>query len=212
MLVYDHRVFQEEYSEENLDSKLRQLVQTKYGGAAVAVIGALDYVRQLYQGHYREHVPAILHPLRVAWLLLELDQYVNSKVCIAALLHSSLHDQLLTPPMIEQRFGVYVSKLVLSVGETFDCKENSSKNREARQEEWQKIMSGSHEIRSLRTCDDLDTVLSWQRLPASSPARSSLPLWLTEVRERALPLAHATNIHAYTLMLQEYEKLLKMKV
>jgi (p)ppGpp synthase/HD superfamily hydrolase len=209
MLLPDYRIFQDEYSVENLDNKLRQLAQGKYGSAAFPVLKALDYMEHLYEGKQRENLPLILHPLRVAWLLLELDQYATSKGCIAALLHETLCEQLLSAAEIEQRFGEYVLKLVLSVGDTFYSQRSLFEDEQLKQERWQEIMRSSHEVRSLRTFDDLDTILAWQLLPATSSVRSFLPHWLLDVHEKSLPLAHATNIHAYTIMLQVYENLSK---
>lgn len=207
MLLHEYSVFQNEYTEENLDRKLRQLIQRKYGSMGLSVINTLDRALNMYRGRYKDGIPFVLHPLRVTWMLLELDQYATSKMCIAALLHSAPHERLLTLAEIEREFGGYVSKLVQSIGDAFCCSAFSLEDHETRQRRWQKIMGESHEVRSLRTFDDLDTLLSWKFLSESSPIHSSLRLWLADVREMSLPLAHATNIGAYTIMRQEYEKL-----
>ena len=209
MLLHDYRIFQEEYTEEDLDGKLRLLAQSKYDSMASLVINALDCVRYVYRENLSNDPSSVLHPLWTVWLLLELDQYVTSKTCIAALLHSTLKKRLFTSSQIHDQFGGYVLKLVQSIGNPFCCRDCLLEDHEARQREWREIMGSSHEVRSLRTFDDLATILSWKFLSVSSAVHSTLYSRLAEVGEMSLPLAHATNIHAYEIMQQTYEHLLK---
>lgn len=197
------------FQPEKIEEKLRQIIQDKYGNMAKPVIEALERIKDLYQGPSGNGTAPVLHALRVTWLLLEWGQYVNSKVCIAALLHHAWYEGLLTSEEIEQKFGAYVLKLVQSIGISFCCTRYMQEDHVSKQQQWQTTMRGSHEVRTLRVFDDLENILTWQTIPPDSPARADIAHWWEDVCEMSVPLAHATNIQAYNIMRQAYEKRLK---
>ena len=65
-------------------------------------------------------------------------------------------------------------------------------------------MNNIHEIRAIKTFDALDNMMCWKSIPQEKIARKKIPRWLKEAKEMSLPLARATNIHAYNLMQELY--------
>lgn len=167
------------------------------------IIKALVFAKEAHksQNTYNE-LPFIIHPMRVALMLVRFERNVTTDVFIAALLHDILENTCLTYVDIEDKFGRYVAKLIQAVSIPHDIK-NLQEECEAKVKLWQKIMLNSHEVRAIKAFEDLDNVLCWRTIPNDSSERNKLPLWLKEAREMSLLLAHVTNLQAYKLMRQE---------
>src|SRR5437870_3896292 len=102
------------YTVEETEEYLRKLVNKKYSAEQVQQI--LRALKMAYSAHTNQirsnGEPYILHPMRVALMLVEFDQDIISKVFIAALLHDTVEKTEVTPSQIEDQFGRYVAKLV----------------------------------------------------------------------------------------------------
>lgn len=149
--------------------------------------------------------PYIIHPIRVALMLLKFDNDTISKVFIAALLHDILEKTDVPYWEIEERFGRYVAKLVQSLTRKHDDRQSLQEKIEAKRQNWLEIMSSSHETRMIRICEDLDNMYCWRTLLEDNPASKKIPRWLAEAQQMSLPLARTTNKQVYDVMRQECE-------
>jgi GTP pyrophosphokinase len=195
-----------EYTEEYLCDVVRCKYDQVY---ASQIFKALDLARGAHAGQFRcNNASYIVHPIRVALMLMRFERITTAKVVIAALLHDTLEKTCLKDDDIEQGFDKYVAKLVRSVTRNHNAQSLQEK-RIAKLQIWQEIMVSSHEVRAIKTFEDLDNMLCWKVISAESPCIKKIPRWLEEAQEMSLPLAHATNMEAYTLMRQEYEYYVK---
>lgn len=198
------------YTIEATEEFLRATVRSRYNEIdASQIFEALSLAYLAHDAQLRcDNVPFIIHPMRVALMLVKYDRSIISKVFIAALLHDTLEDTWLKSFEIEEKFGKYVAKLVQAVTRRHDTK-NLQEKREAKLQHWQEIMQGSHEVRIIKTFEDLDNIICWKAIPQEGPDQKKIPRWLEETREMSLPLAHATNMQAHKLMQLEYSYYVK---
>jgi guanosine-3',5'-bis(diphosphate) 3'-pyrophosphohydrolase len=194
-----------DYSREATEKYLREIVRRKYNDVDLTqIFDALALADQAHGTQLRyDGVPFIIHPMRVALLLLWFDRNITCKVFIADLLHDTLEKTHLQSFEIEAKFDMYVTKLVQSVTR-HDSTQNLQENRLAKLQNWREILLNSHEVRAIKTFEDLDNIICWKAIPERSPCHKKIHRWLDEARELSLPLARATNIQAYHLMCQEY--------
>jgi (p)ppGpp synthase/HD superfamily hydrolase len=153
--------------------------------------------------------PYFIHPMRVALMLLKFDKNTISKVFIAALLHDTVEKTTFTLGEIEESFGAYVAKLVQSVTRKHDERQSAQEKTEAKCQNWLEVMSGSHEVRMIKSCEDLDNIICWKSIPETAPCLNKVERWLIEAEKMSLPLARTTNSEVYNLMCQEYEYYVK---
>jgi len=143
--------------------------------------------------------------MRVALMLLRFDSDTISQVFIAALLHDTVEKTNITFPEIEKQFGEYVTKLVRSVTREHDEMQSPQEKTEAKYRNWLKVLSGSHVVRMIKVCEDLENMICWKSIPESYPDWKKIPRWLTEAHDMSLPLAQTTNWEAYNVMCKEYQ-------
>ncbi len=93
-------------------TKLLEKVKSYYDGKDIDMIQeAYLFAREAHQGQLRNSgEPYIVHPLRVAYTLAELELDVST--ISAGLLHDVLEDTKITMAELEQKFGTEVSQLV----------------------------------------------------------------------------------------------------
>ncbi len=189
---------------------LCDVVRCKYDEVyASRIFQALDLARGAHAGQFRcNDAPYIVHPMRVALMLMKFEKTTTAKVVIAALLHDTLEKTRLKNDDIEQAFDKYVAKLVRATTRNHDAQSLLEK-RMAKLHNWQEIMVSSHEVRAIKTFEDLDNMICWKAIPAENSCKNKIPRWLEEAQEMSLPLAHATNMEAYLVMRQEYEYYVK---
>ena len=183
---------------------LHEIVKNKFRDIdAPKIYEALDLARSAHKMQFRsDNVPFVIHPMRVALMLVHFDRNTTSKVFIAALLHDILEDTNVESSVIEEKFGKYVVKLVQSVTRLHKT-EDLQKKQEAKRQNWEDIILGDHEVRAIKTCEDLDNMICWKTIPLQNPIQNKIPRWLKEAQEMSLPLAYATNLQVYKIMQQE---------
>ena len=102
-----------EYTEEYLCDVVRSKYERAY---ASQIFKALDLARSAHDGQLRcNDAPYIVHPMRVAIMLIKFEKTTTAKVVIAALLHDTLEKTCLTKDDLERIFDKYVAKLVRSL-------------------------------------------------------------------------------------------------
>jgi|GEM_PF-789033 len=206
MITQEYNFLRCDYSLEDTTEYLREVIRKKYTEADVSqIFEAFTLAGYEHRGQYRaDGLPFIIHPMRVALMLVHFDRNITSKVFIAALLHDTLEDTDLSESVIEGKFGKYVAKLVQSVTIRYETQDFRDK-KAAKLQKWRELILSSHEARTVKTFEDLDNMICWKTIQAGCPEYKKIPRWLEEAREMSLPLAHATNAQAYLLMQKEYE-------
>lgn len=181
-----------------------ETVNKKYRATdAFQIFEALELARSAHEKQLRDdNVPFIIHPMRVALMLVHSERNVTSKVFMAALLHDTLEDTPVTVSLIEEKFGKFTARLVQSVTRR-DKTEELQQKREAKRQNWEEVILEDHEVRAIKTFEDLDNIICWKTIRPDSPIQGKIQRWLGEVQEMSLPLAHATNLQAYKIMQQE---------
>lgn len=81
------------------------------------VFRAVEFAARAHSGQYRKgtRIPYVLHPLRVAQILIEIE--APPIVVAAAILHDTVEDTAATIVEIESEFGLEVSELVVAASE-----------------------------------------------------------------------------------------------
>ena len=195
------------YTVEETEEYLKNVVNNKYTQEQIQqILEALNLARHAHRNQRRcDGVPYIIHPMRVALLLLKFDKDTLTQVFIAALLHDTVEKTDVTLSTIEERFGRYVAKLVHSLTREHNERQSPQEKTKAKYQNWLEVMSASHDVRMIRVCEDLDNMICWRLIPIGSPDREKIPRWLNEAKSMSLQLAGITNLEAYQVMRQEYE-------
>jgi (p)ppGpp synthase/HD superfamily hydrolase len=149
--------------------------------------------------------PYVIHPLRVSMLLLNYQSRVSPEVLIAALLHDALEDTSLTEDEVLTIFGRVVYKYLKAVTRYHAKNETPAIRGQEKFEKWKLIMKSTHKIRSIKTFDYLDNMISWKFISHDHPHIKKIPRWLGEAKSMYLPLAKITNKKAFILMKKELE-------
>ncbi len=196
-----------DYTVEKTEEYLRTIVKEKYAQEYVRqILEALNMARCAHKDQLRcNGAPYIIHPMRVALMVLKFDKDSISKVFIGALLHDTVEKTNITLSEIEERFGSYVAKLVRSVTRKHDERQSPQEKAASKHQNWLEVISDSHEVRMIKVCEDLDNMICWKSIPESDPGWEKIPRWLREAEKMSLPLAHMTNLEVHRVMRQEYE-------
>lgn len=168
------------------------------------ILKALEVAQQAHSNQLRDNGdPYIVHPMRVAMMLLFFEPGLPVNVFIAALLHDTLEDTSLKASDISDNFGNHVLLLVSSVTRKHGT-ESLQEKQQAKFDMWKKIMQAGHETRAIKTFDALDNMICWKTIPPTHSARAKIPRWLREAQTMSLPLARITNSKAYDMLKEQY--------
>lgn len=160
------------------------------------VLEAFEFAKKWHKGQKRdEGVPYIIHPVRVANILMKERNYYDPDVIIAALLHDVVEDSPVKAAEIGQKFGPEVKRLVSGMTRV--------KTRETKYIKFKKTMSSDYRVRMIKCADVLDNVRSW---PFSTKTYK-FPRWFKEAREMYLTLAKNTDMYIH----DEIKKLINSK-
>ena len=203
----EYNILHCDYKVQKTEEYLRTIVKEKYTQEHVRqILEALNMAHCAHKDQLRcNGAPYIIHPMRVALMLLKFDQDTISKVLIGALLHDTVEKTHITLSEIEEQFGRYVAKLVRSVTRKHDERQSLQEKSEAKYQNWLEVITASHEVRMIKVCEDLDNMICWKSIPESDPGWKKIPRWLRETEKMSLRLAHITNSEVYNVMRQEYE-------
>lgn len=116
-------------------TELLKAAQTKFRYEHARLIGtAAYYAAKAHKGQERKSGgPYVLHPIRVAKKLVELDdERIDVTTICAALLHDALEDTKLTTAQIDEQFGRDVTSLVQSLTK----KKNADKPKQEEDQEY----------------------------------------------------------------------------
>src|SRR5206468_12151163 len=94
--------------------------------------------------------PYVIHPMRVALMLIKFDKDTISKVIIGALLHDTVEKTAIGLAEIEEKFGAYVAELVQSVTREHNEEQSPQEKTEAKRQNWLKVRLASHGVRMIK--------------------------------------------------------------
>ncbi len=120
---------------------------------------AIEFAARAHRGQFRKgtQVPYILHPLRVAEILIEVD--AGNSLIVAALLHDTIEDTGTTAAGLAQRFGAQVAALVAAVSEP----DQAAPWEERKQHTIELLSTATTDALMLLCADKLDNVRSMRR-------------------------------------------------
>lgn len=207
MVDNEYNILYCDYTVAQTEDYLCTIVRGKYSQEQVRqILKALNMARCAHKDQRRcNGTPYLIHPMRVALMLLKFDNNAISKVITAALLHDTVEKTGITLSEIEEQFCRYVAKLVRFMTRKHDEMQSDQEKTEAKYQNWLDVLAGSHEVRMIKVCEDLDNMICWKSIPESASGRKKIPRWMIEAEKMSLPLAHMTNLEVYSVMRQEYE-------
>jgi guanosine-3',5'-bis(diphosphate) 3'-pyrophosphohydrolase len=176
--------------------KFRKLIKKFSEQDEKRVLQAFEYAKEQHHGQMRdENIPYIIHPVRVANILMEEINYYDPDVIIAALLHDVVEDTPVKIKEVGKKFGKEVKRLVAGL--------TRIKSRETKYSKFKKTAKSDYRTRVIKCADVLDNIRSW---PLSTK-KYKYTRWFREARELYLPLAENTDKHLYN----EMKKLINSK-
>ncbi len=144
---------------------------------------ALTLAKRAHQGQKRdEGDPYVIHPIRIANMLISDLKVTDGNIIIAALLHDVVEDTGITLEEIKEKFGEEVGELVHLL--------TRDKEKETKKEKFEKTLRGSAEDKLLKACDYLDNLRS---LLFRTDREERWQRHLREAEEMYIPMAEATR-------------------
>jgi SAM-dependent methyltransferase len=156
---------------------------------------AYHFAEESHRGQQRdEGTDYIIHPLRVACILLDELKITDSNVLCMALLHDVLEDCQVDYTNLEETFGESIASMVKVL-----TKEDRNRypSKEERNEEYLKrIKQAPQEIQLIKLADRLDNI----RYLHLSPSQEKQLKYYRETCEKYLPLAKEVSSYLYNQM------------
>ncbi len=120
------------------------------------IFHAIQFASAAHAGQYRKNtrVPYLIHPLRVAKILVEAD--CDERLAVAAVLHDTVEDCFVTLPQIEKLFGADVAVLVRGATEP----DKSAPWEDRKRHTIDFLATASLEMLLLSVADKLDNIRS----------------------------------------------------
>ncbi len=146
--------------------------------------------------------PYVIHPIRVAKMLLEDMEERDVNVIAAALLHDVVEDTSVTLEEIHQQFGQRIAELVNSVTRPRAKEETEADKLTTKPKNYQKIFASAPETICIKAADILDNMRSWVAGEAVVRAQGKLSRWLNEARSWYLPIGEKAG-HGIKEKMQE---------
>lgn len=146
----------------------------------------------------------IIHPVRVALWLVQ-QQCTDTNIIIAAILHDTLEDTVMTRQEIEDTFGREVLRLVEAVTRPGAGHDSEVEKRRTKPIFYKKVLQNNEKVRLIKTADYLDNMRSWAHIDPNNPSLRKFPRWIDEAKRFAIPIAQSVNMSAA----KEMEELVK---
>lgn len=199
--------FQKNHDYQFTEAHLHEVIAQRYPMDDVKRIkDALRLAREAHRDQSRdEGSPYIVHPMRVALLMMKYESPTTANMFIAALFHDMLEDTRLTEEEIRQTFGEQVLEYTLGITRYRPPEELPELKKQGKIRKWKQIMQSGQEIRAIKAFDYLDNMISWKFIPDDNPSFRKIPRWLMEAETMYLSLAEITNTTAFQMMKAELE-------
>lgn len=146
--------------------------------------GALEYARAKHEHQSRiGGAPYIVHPIRIANILLDEWRTDDADMIVAGLLHDIVEDTSTTVKELKQMFGNEVGSLVDGM--------TMWKGSETHEIYLRRVARGPEKLRLIKCADAVDNLRSW---PASTAeADEKFPRWWKQAHDHVLPMAEGVN-------------------
>ena len=163
------------------------------------ILSAIELAKKSHRGQKRyEGQDYIIHPLRIANCLIFELSIKDTDLIIASILHDVVEDSNTTIKEIISDFGEKVAELV--------DKLTRNKNKETKQEKFQKLMEESEDVRLLKALDWLDNIRSF---PFRKIEDKKFFRHVKEALNMYLPMAESVNFYIASEMRKIIETLPK---
>lgn len=164
--------------------KLNKYASTLFNLSAKAKIKkAINFAAKNHHGQLHSNgSPYIIHPLRVALILIEEIKIKNINLICAAILHDVIEDCPITYKKLEKLFGKTIANLVLGVTRVRDKNETEKEKAKNKIAKIKKIAKAKKQIKLLKLCDVLDSRRSETLIPKKSPLFKKIPRWHREFK------------------------------
>jgi (p)ppGpp synthase/HD superfamily hydrolase len=132
----------------------------------------------------------IIHPVRIANILIAEWSERDADVIIAGLLHDVIEDTQTTTREVKDAFGDVAAKLVDGM--------TMWKGSESPEVYLQRIARGTEKLRLIKCADVLDNLRSWHGCPKDVVLK--FPRWWRQTKDYVVPIAEATHKPAAKLI------------
>lgn len=148
---------------------------------------ALDFAKLAHNGQKRdEGTPYIMHPMRVANILMDEVAVMKPDMICTALLHDVIEDCGITMKELKNNFNESIAQMVKLL-----TKDPSVENHNRVYVE--SIMNAGDPVRLLKVCDRLDNLRSLR----FSGNKTKIRRYVSETEKKYIPMAEATNNYIY---------------
>ncbi|MBL7995344.1 bifunctional (p)ppGpp synthetase/guanosine-3',5'-bis(diphosphate) 3'-pyrophosphohydrolase [bacterium] len=148
---------------------------------------ALDFAKLAHNGQKRdEGTPYIMHPLRVANILMDEVAAMKSDIICTALLHDVIEDCGITMKELKNNFNESIAQMVKIL-----TKDPSIENHKRVYVEI--IMNSSDPVKLVKVCDRLDNLRSLR----FSTNKTKMRRYISETEKKYVPMAEVTNNYIF---------------
>lgn len=147
----------------------------------ITVQKAYDHAKRSHEGQLRDGgSPYIIHPLRVAMLLLEIGE-TDVSVISAALLHDTVEDCDDTVEGIQEQFGEKIAHLVQDLTRERSPDETEAMKKVAKPHKFRWYLTEACvDACKIKSADVIDNMRSWQFIPTDHPTKNKFPRWCND--------------------------------
>ena len=162
-------------------ARLEARLATMEAAAAATTRSALAFAQERHDSQKRDGgQPYVIHPVRIANILLYEWATENPDLLAAAMLHDVVEDTQTTITEIKDRFGNEIGKLVDGM--------TMWKGSETYETYIKRVSRGPEPLRVLKCADTLDNLRSWY-----DAAGMEFPRWWRQANDLVLPMARSVD-------------------
>lgn len=151
------------------------------------IIAALQFARRAHKGQRRQEGSAyIIHPIRVASIVLAEAATWDADMIVAALLHDVIEDTKVSRVQIERRFGRRAANFVQALTRKRVLRESDAEKERRKIKKISQLSRQPIEVRLIKCADILDNLRSAAEVPwwSWTPlARKKFARWHREFHE-----------------------------
>lgn len=152
---------------------------------------AYHFAENKHKGQVRaDGTPFIIHPMRLANILMGEWSEREADVIVAGLLHDVIEDTQTTIREVKDAFGDVSAKLIDGM--------TMWKGSESPEVYLQRISRGTEKLRLIKCADSLDNLRSWHECPKDVAVK--FPRWWRQTKDYVVPIAEATHTPAAKLI------------
>ncbi len=170
--------------------------------------GAYELAKEMHTGQLRHEGTAyVIHPLRVAMILMRDSGIEDKELIIAALLHDTVED---TPVTLEDLSKKYTQRTVGLVEDLTRHRPESETEQQKKQAKPIKlnwfIKNASKDSKLIKCADILDNMRTWEFIPEGHWGEKKFSRWMDEAQNLYIPLAEVTDEYFVKEIRDLYEK------